>query len=604
MLNKSSSPVVGIDLGTTHSLVAYVKDGRPQVLNTREGKHLLPSIISFLEGEPVIGYAAKKKKVRDAEQTIFSVKRLLGRGFEDLKSVAEHLPYEIVPGDGLVRIRVGDRLFTAIEISAMILKELRLAAEQALGGTVNRAVVTVPAYFNDAQRQATRAAGRLAGWDVLRIVNEPTAAALAYGLDKKKQGLIAVYDLGGGTFDISILKLHDGVFEVLATHGDTALGGDDLDQALVEQAAQDIQQKWGVNVYQDIGLKAALIEAAEAVKIQLASNAVAHFEVSVGQHTYRREWTVEEFNQLVAPILERSRLPCMNALQDAGLSVGDLSDVVVVGGPTRLKVVQDLVRDIFKREPNTSMHPDEVVAEGAAIQADILSGNNRELLLLDVVPLSLGLETYGGVMSPLIPRNTRIPTVARETFTTFVDRQTGVDIHVLQGERERVEDNRSLARFKLKGIQPMPAGMPRIEVVFLIDADGILQVSAKDQKTGQEQMIEVRPSFGLTDAEVDQILSSSAENAAKDIEYRRWVEAKNDAEPVLRAVEKSLPQAQEQLSVEELQAIQAAVQKLKEMLKQENAAGVRDATSQLNQVTVRLAELLIKETLAQSEKNS
>ncbi len=597
-------PIVGIDLGTTNSLVAWVEGGRPQVLKSEGGQSLIPSVVSFVDpNQPRVGEMAKRNQTGDASHTVFSVKRLLGRGFKDLQPILGSFPYSLIedPASGVVKIQMGDRSYSSIEISAYILKEVKRRAEVSLGCSVTQAVITVPAYFNDSQRQATRTAGRLAGLDVLRIVNEPTAASLAYGLDKKRQGLIAVYDLGGGTFDVSILKLQDGIFEVLATNGDTQLGGDDLDQVIVLRSAEAISRELGVDVFADVHFHTSLMSAAEGVKIALSTQGEAVLELKLGAQIYRKIWTRAEFEALVRPVLERTREPCVRALADAGLQISDLSDVVLVGGPTRLQIVQEMAQNIFGKKPNTSVHPDEVVAEGAAIQADILAGNNRELLLLDVVPLSLGLETYGGLMSTLIHRNTRIPTVAREVFTTFVENQTGVDIHVLQGERERVEENRSLARFKLRDIQPAPAGIPRVEVTFLIDADGILQVAAKDLKTGGEQSIEVRPSYGLTDSEVEKMLMSGLENGESDRAYKNLVEARNKAEPVLRAVEKSWARAQTLISVDELKGIQSKLDALRYAIQGESVEAILEATSELNQSTVRLAELLIQDSLNKME---
>lgn len=605
-IDSTTSPIIGIDLGTTNSLVAYVRNGIPEVLRSREGHRMVPSVVSL--GSPfdrehavTVGYAAKHLKVRQAKNTLFSVKRLLGRSYEDLKSDLKNLPFEVLPGDGIARIRVGEQIFTAIEVSAMILRELKASAEQALNVPVQSAVITVPAYFNDAQRQATRAAGKLAGLDVLRIVNEPTAAALAYGLDRKNEGLIAVYDLGGGTFDVSILRLHQGIFEVLATAGNTTLGGDDFDRILADIFEQEILAQKEPGFELNIEQKAALLEAAELAKIALSSQqrAIADVEIDFETH-FQREVTQVEFEALVRPLLEKTRVACMQALGDAGIHTHELSDVVMVGGPTRLAVVQEIAHEIFGRVPNTSVHPDEVVALGAAIQADILAGNNKDVLLLDVVPLSLGIETYGGLMSTLIPRNTKVPTTAREVFTTYVDRQTGVDIHVLQGERERVSDNRSLARFKLKGIEPMPAGLPRVEVTFLIDADGILQVSAKDLKTGKAQRLEVKPSFGLTDVEIEKMLGDSEQNKKNDELFRKVVEAKTEAEPILRATESKLDLAKKKLPTDEYGKIEQHVFALRTALKSDDPELIHQASFLLSSATTKLADLIVKEAIAQS----
>src|ERR1700722_4775244 len=539
---------VGIDLGTTYSLIAYQdkREARPKCIPGPYGTPLCPSVVSVdADGAIVVGEPARRRLLTQPDRTIYSVKRLMGRGVADVRDELEIFPFRIDPGSqSVIRVRLGDRVFTPPEISSFILRELKNWAEQALGETVDRAVITVPAYFNDAQRQATKDAGRLAGLEVLRLVNEPTAAALAYGLHEKKRGKVAVYDLGGGTFDISILKListdEGDIYQVLSTNGDTHLGGDDLDNRLLDVARTEIRIRHGLNLDAHPETVQELRKALIRAKHDLSSETRATVEVPLPDGSlYMREFTRPEFDGLVQPILDRTMGPVKMALADAKLRGDEMDEVVLVGGSTRVPLVRRMVEQFFGRTPHAELNPDEVVALGAAIQADILESGVKNMLLLDVTPLSLGIETMGGVVAKIIPRNSTIPASAQEMFTTGVDNQTGIDIHVLQGERELAKDCRSLARFQLR-VPPGPAGLARIEVKFLIDASGILQVAARDLRTGEEHSIEVQPSYGLDDAEVERMLEESIEFAEQDFSQRQLIEARNEAESILRATEKSL----------------------------------------------------------------
>ena len=529
------SKVVGIDLGTTNSLVAYVESGRPVVIRDDNGDALVPSVVSVGEdGTTYVGREAQRRLLTTPSRSVYSVKRFMGRGIEDVEHEVALLPFW-VSGDpgGVVRIGFADREFTPPEISAFILRELKHRAEEHFRARgdfdfeVDRAVITVPAYFNDAQRTATRDAGRLAGLEVLRIINEPTAASLAYGLDKRNRGTIAVYDLGGGTFDISILKVEDGVFQVLATNGDTHLGGDDIDRLLVEQVLAEIAGPKEQDATTIEAIRRAVIQAKwdlsdiDETEIRIEPSPAAHAG-------YLRTITRVDFEDVIRPLVERTLEPCRQALVDAALQPSEIDEVVLVGGSTRIPLVRRVVEELFGRKPHSDLNPDEVVALGAAVQADILVSGRREMLLLDVTPLSLGIETMGGVVSKIILRNSTIPATGREMFTTGVDNQTGVDIHVLQGERELAADCRSLAHLHLGGIPPMPAGLPRIEVRFQIDANGILSVGARELRTGIEQTIEVKPSYGLSDEQVERMLLESFEHAEADFEARLLIDARNE----------------------------------------------------------------------------
>jgi chaperone protein DnaK len=591
------SRIVGIDLGTTNSLVAYVDGGIPRVIRDAEGRGLLPSIVAFTPAGVLVGEPARRQLARNPARTIYSVKRLMGKGYGDVEAERHHFPFEVLPSAEVVRIRVGDREVTPPEVSAHVLRALKARADAFFGEPVDKVVVTVPAYFNDAQRQATKDAGRIAGLDVLRIVNEPTAASLAYGLERLAQGVIAVYDLGGGTFDISILRVKDGIFEVLATNGNTHLGGDDFDRALVEWLLADVAEVHGVDLSRDAEAVQELRLGAEAAKCRLSFEERTTLTIPFDTFTYRKDIARADVERLVGSLVEATLGPCRRALDDAGLTPDGIDEVVLVGGSTRIPLVRRRVQELFGKTPHSQLNPDEVVALGAAVQAQILAGGITDMLLLDVTPLSLGIETLGGIVSVLIPRNTTIPTVAKEFFTTSVDGQTTVDMHVLQGERELARDNRSLARFDLAGVDPMPAGMPKIEVTFLIDANGILQVRAKELRTGKGASIEVTPTYGLTEGEVARMVEESFIHAEADVTARLLIEVKTEAETVMNHVRRALLQGGHLVSPEELARISEAIQALRAVECGTDRDAIRERTMALNRATERLAEVMMDQAL-------
>jgi Fe-S protein assembly chaperone HscA len=594
--------IVGIDLGTTNSLVAYMEGNRPIVIPGEDGSNLVPSIVALdPAGQIVVGNAARKFLIETSDHAIYSVKRLMGRGVEDIQDELKLFPFrladDLLPGE-VLRIKLGEKTFTPPEISAFILRQLKRNAERYFSAPVTKAVITVPAYFNDAQRQATKDAGRIAGLEVLRLVNEPTAAALAYGLDKTETATVAVYDLGGGTFDISILKLHEGIFEVIATNGDTHLGGDDIDNLLITIALADIQGDLGVDLRRNAEAVQVIRKAVIEAKIALSANDKTTLDVELpsGKH-YQRGITRAQFEQLIQPVIERMVGPVRQAMKDAGLTPSQIDEAVLVGGSTRIPRVRQLVEELFQRKPHCELNPDEVVALGAAVQANILAGRSeatKEMLLLDVTPLSLGIEALGGVVAKIIHRNSTIPASATEHFTTGVEGQTNVAIHVLQGERELAKDCRSLARFDLKGIPPMPAGLPRIEVKFLIDANGIMHVSARELRSGKEAEIEVQPSYGLTDEQVENMILESFDYAEDDFQQRQVIEARNESETILAALEKGRKNpAWEELSSLEQINIGKLETALRAVMQEDNYQAIRTAIDALNQGTMRLAELMM-----------